>query len=175
MAETRRSIIRRGLMAIGAIASLGVAGRPSAAPAPLAGAGRLLTLHGTDWHIESADLAAGRLPQPGQRMLASGQLMSSPDGESIGEFIATYVSLNAPDGFGALASAEQHTLKLHDGSIMGMGTTGEGLDSEDEFAIVGGTGRYAGARGSYLVRQNFYEFGGDGTATITLRLITEVA
>lgn len=174
MAETRRSILRRGLLTIGGIVGLGVAGQTSPTAPALTGNGSLVTLHGTDWHIESANLAAGRLPQAGQRMLASGQLMSSPDGESIGEFIATYVSLNAPGAFGALASVEQHTLKLHDGSIMGMGTTGEGLDSEDEFAIVGGTGRYAGARGSYLVRQNFYEFGGDGTAMITLRLITEV-
>ena len=62
---------------------------------------------------------------------------------------------------------ELHTFKLRDGTIVGSGTSGA-LDGE--FAILGGTGRYAGARGTYLTRHNRREHGGDGTAEFHLTL-----
>ena len=130
-------------------------------------------MHGRDWHIESRELVSGQLPRTGQRMLTTGELLDGPDGAKVGEFFGTYFSLNSGDRFGPLASIEHHTLKLPGGSIMGTGTTGDGLESEDEFAIIGGTGRYLGARGSYVARQSHYELGGDGTAVFTITLMTE--
>ena len=41
---------------------------------------------------------------------------------------------------------------------------------EGSYAIVGGTGRYAGASGTYTARQSLRELGGDGTAEFTLNL-----
>ena len=42
--------------------------------------------------------------------------------------------------------------------------------AENVYAVVGGTGRYAGARGSYTARQHPQELEGDGTAEFALRL-----
>jgi hypothetical protein len=95
--------------------------------------------------------------------------------ERVGDFFASYFSLPEASSGGRFASLEHHTFTLAGGSIMGTGATRPGLDSEDEFAIVGGTGRYAGARGTYIVRQSHQEFGGDGTAVITFKLLTEAS
>ncbi|MPZ51098.1 MAG: hypothetical protein GEU75_17670 [Dehalococcoidia bacterium] len=115
----------------------------------------------------------GQLPSRGDRMLVSGKLHGGPERGQVGEFFATYYSLHQSGAVGALTSLEQYTFNLPDGSIMGTGTTKPGIESEDEFAIIGGTARYAGARGTYFVRQSHHEFGGDGTATIVFKLMTE--
>jgi hypothetical protein len=80
--------------------------------------------------------------------------------------------VNAPFGAGPLAAAfvEQHTLNLGEGTLTGMGTS---QGEESTFAIVGGTGRYAGARGSYVARQLPLEFGGDGTAELVMTITLE--
>ena len=177
MKDSRRGLLRRALLLIGGGASVVAGGiglsersRPrSSAP------GESLTLYGRNWHVVSRDLARGELPSTADRMLGFGTLHHSSEGpaESVGDFLANYVSLHQPGLVGHLASLEQHTFNLRDGSIIGSGTTREGLETEDEFAIVGGTGRYAGARGTYILRQSQSEFGGDGTATITFKFITE--
>jgi hypothetical protein len=56
---------------------------------------------------------------------------------------------------------------LLDGTIIGSGTAGQ---LEGVFAILGGTGRYAGARGTYIARQHDQDFGGDGSAEFVLKL-----
>jgi hypothetical protein len=47
---------------------------------------------------------------------------------------------------------------------------GSAAGGQDAFAIVGGTGEFAGARGSYVARQSLRERGGDGTAEIHMFL-----
>src|SRR2546427_109739 len=56
------------------------------------------------------------------------------------------------------------------GSIVGIGS---GVGAERTYAIVGGTGEYTGARGSYTAQQDTYGFGGNGTAKFALTLFTE--
>jgi hypothetical protein len=64
---------------------------------------------------------------------------------------------------------EYHSFNLQKGTILGLGTgTGGG---ESMFAIVGGTGSYAGARGTYVAHQLPRELGGDGTAEFRLTLV----
>ncbi len=170
-AESRRTALKRLFIVLGGVVGAGAAG------GALSGVGRKstdsnFTLEGRDWHIYSKDLAKGDLPSGGDRMLSYGELYE-PNGEKSGEFFATYFSLHRPGVFGPLTSMEQHTFNLKDGSITGSGTTRAGLESDDHFAITGGTGRYSGARGSYTVRQSHQEMGGDGTASFTFTLITE--
>ena len=57
---------------------------------------------------------------------------------------------------------------LQDGTIHGLGSVMRG--AEGHFVILGGTGRYAGAQGSYVARQSARELGGDGTAEFRLTL-----
>ncbi|MDX6588006.1 MAG: hypothetical protein QOI31_2479 [Solirubrobacterales bacterium] len=62
------------------------------------------------------------------------------------------------------SGAELQTFNLDGGSIFGMGTPparGEGIAT---FAILGGTGSYAGATGTYTQEQRPTDRGGDGTA-----------
>ncbi|MGH9278259.1 MAG: hypothetical protein ACRD12_09140, partial [Acidimicrobiales bacterium] len=124
-----------------------------------------------------SDLKPGQLPDRGHRLLGQGEHVDAPDGVRVGEFYATAFGLDSagragPDG---QATLELHTFNLDGGSIIGTGTARAALDATDTFAIVGGTGRYVGARGSYTAVQQPHELGGDGTATFTLTLITEEA
>ena len=100
-------------------------------------------------------------------MLSYGELYAPEDETKVGEFAATYAGMPKPATAGRLVSLEQHVFTLPGGSILGSGITAPGFETVDEFAVVGGTGKYAGARGTYVIQQSHLELGGDGTATIT--------
>lgn len=181
MSGTRRDALKRGLAVIGAAVGVGTAAKAVAGidrPAPQATAAprtERLTLHGRQWHVSSTGLRPGELPDRGHRLLGQGELVDGPGGEKLGEFFATSFGVESPGRAGpdGVATLELHTFNLADGSIIGTGTARAALDAEDVFAIVGGTGRYVGARGSYVARQQPQELGGDGTAEFTLTVITE--
>jgi hypothetical protein len=107
-------------------------------------------------------------------MTAKAEIVSdSPKNEKAGEFLATYHRVNTP---GKVAdhepgSLEQHTFILPDGNIFGTGVSASSTDGEGQFAVIGGTGRYHGARGSYVARQSHVDFGGNGAATFTFTLV----
>jgi hypothetical protein len=185
MIGTRREALKRGLVLIGAAVGVGTAGKAiatadrSGAPAQTQGGkGRRveqLTIHGEQWHVSSTGLRPGELPDRGRRLLGQGELVDRPGGAKIGEFFASSFGIDSPGRAGpdGAATLELHTFNLAGGSIVGTGTARASLDAEDVFAIIGGTGRYVGARGSYVARQQPQEFGGDGTAEFTLTVITE--
>jgi len=145
---------------------------PVVATAP-SGAPIELRLYGRNWHIQGeGPRARWARPERGQRQLTFGELLDGPvdsAGAKVGELYATCTCVNAPFGAGPLAAAfvEQHTLNLKEGTLTGMGTS---QGEESTFAIVGGTGRYAGARGSYVARQFPVELGGDGTAELVVTI-----
>ena len=125
--------------------------------------------------MTSTQLRAGQLPDKGHRLLGRGEPAEEPGGKPVGEFFATSFGVDAPGRVGpdGVATLEFHAFNLPGGSIIGTGTARAPLDAEDVFAIVGGTGKYVGARGSYVARQRPQEFGGDGTAQFTITLIAE--
>lgn len=182
---TRRDALKRGLVLIGSAVGVGTASKaltagdtPVAAATPArAGGARTeqITMHGRQWHVTSSSLRPGELPDRGHRLLGRGELLDRPDGEKVGEFFASSYGIDSPARAGpdGAATLELHTFNLAGGSLIGTGTARAGLDAEDTFAIVGGTGRFVGARGSYVARQQPQEFGGDGTAEFTLTVITE--
>jgi hypothetical protein len=181
MYASRRSALKRGLVALGAVFGAKAAGpllldAPAAHAAGAGTAGRqTLTIYGRHWQRFSPVRRPGELPDRGDRFLASGDLHLVPEGPREGEFHAALFSLGAPGqvgpaGFGAM---ELHTFSLADGSIIGTGTTSPDPDRPDDFAIIGGTGRFAGIRGTYSARQGHREAGGDGTAELTFTFITE--
>jgi hypothetical protein len=180
---TRREALKQGLVLIGAAVGVGAAGPTVASatrtgsPPPTSGGARAeqLTIHGRQWHVTSTALWPGELPDRGHRLLGQGELIDRPGGEKVGEFFASAYGIESPGRAGpdGVATLETHTFNLVGGSIIGTGTARAGLDAEDVFAIVGGTGRFVGARGSYVARQQPQEFGGDGTAEFTFTVITE--
>ena len=115
----------------------------------------------------------GEALQVGDRMTTSADLVDAAGGK-LGEFHSTATWLRVPGAVtpSAVSSLAQQTFYLSDGSIFGTGTVVPSL-VDNTFAIVGGTGRYAGARGTYLARIAALNLGGDGTASFTLSLITE--
>ena len=177
MATNRRDALRRGFALLGAAVGIGVAGKalPAAAEEPSGvKQGRQMVLRLRGLRISSQDLRRGELPPAGVRMLARADIVADSSSKAkVGEFFASYYRINAP---GKVAdhepgSLEQHTFVFPEGNIFASGVATSGRDSEGQFAITGGTGRYLGARGSYSARQSHVDLGGDGTATFTLTLI----
>ena len=165
---SRRRFLTRGLvLAVGAL-GLG-AGRASASAAVTAP--QQLTLFGRHFHLHAPNRRAGVVPVKGERLTAYGELLDSPGGKKIGEFSSALFALGSPFGAAPTAptSLEFHSFNLHDGTIIGLGTAVAG--DESIYAIVGGTGRYAGARGTYVAQQRSRELGGNGTAEFRLTLV----
>jgi len=177
VATNRRDALRKGFALLGAAVGIGVAGKDNKKAAEESSGltqGKQIVLHVRRLRISSQDLRRGELPPAGVRMLARAEIVAdSSSSAKVGDFFASYYRINAP---GKVAdhepgSFEQHTFVFPEGNIFGSGVATSGRDSEGQFAITGGTGRYLGARGSYIARQSHVDFGGNGTATFTLTLI----
>src|SRR5262245_37032719 len=172
-----RPTARRGLVGRGALLLAGALGLGAAASSDAdrglasqaAAAGSTLRLTGRQWHLVSQDRPAGEPPTQGDRLTMFGELLDEAGGRKVGEFYAACFCTGSPFGASPVAAAnvEMHTLNLVDGSIVAMGTATAG---ENVYAIVGGTGKYAGASGSYVARQRPIELGGDGTAEFVVTL-----
>jgi hypothetical protein len=130
----------------------------------------LFRIRGHGLSLASPTFRKGIQPVPGERILVQGELTTAAD-QPIGRFYAVYMALAAPSSNStAAASLEQHTFDFGDGTLVGSGLGTRALDSADAFAVVGGTGRYLGARGSYSAIQRHLELGGDGTAEFLISL-----
>jgi len=130
-------------------------------------------LYGYAWHLHAPGRLRGELPRRGDRINMSGRLLNAVDGVEIGQFLSACFCPDAPGGSGPFADVtmEMHTFTLHDGTLMGMGM-GETLPGQiARFALVGGTGRYAGARGHYTARQEPVELSGSGGAEFHFEFI----
>lgn len=167
----RRRLLERALVLAGGSLGLGLLGRTRAAEAAGAvprreaagGAPRTLTLYGRSWRQYGAEHRVGKAPRVGERLTTFGELLGTRDGPAVGEFHAAYLGTGSPFLAGpyAAGSIEFHTFTLPEGSIIGMGAA---TTPTATFAIIGGTGRYAGVSGSYLARQSPADQGGDGSA-----------
>ena len=168
---SRAGALRRMLLVTGGAVGMGATGAKAfaAEPSPVApglpagnGRGtavRTLVLHGRDWRLKWAATDPGSLPADGSLPTPVGRIVDGK-GRALGSFLAATL----PASGGAL---ELHTFDLADGTILGIGPAGV---HEKPFAIVGGTGRFIGAGGTYVARQSPRELGGDGTAQFTLTL-----
>lgn len=170
--ETRRTVLKRGAIGAASVAAVAVAAGAAATQSRPAAAiqqtgARTIRLIGESWHADTKSAIPGK----GERYSVYGEL-HSPAGGKVGEFFSTNVGVDSPfqitgEGVGAF---EIHTLTFADGTIVGVGIGG---GRERSYAIVGGTGRYAGARGSYMARQDTYGLGGDGKAELLLTLLDQ--
>ncbi|HXJ67084.1 MAG TPA: hypothetical protein VNN79_25300 [Actinomycetota bacterium] len=124
---------------------------------------RSLEIQGRNVHALVEGRPLGHGPAAGGRTALSGELIDA-SGAFLGRFLGTSIAFD-PDEAGA-AAMESHTFQLDDGTLHGMGTVQPETDTV--FAIVGGTGRYLGARGSYVARHMPIELGGDGSAAFTM-------
>lgn len=171
--QSRRSLLTRGLVLIGGAVGVGAGTAAARPPAPEV-AGRVplpttLTLAGRNWFLSSPARKPGERIQPGDHGTVTGELVDPRSKAHRGGFVASRQAFHSGLGGHAAADSavELHTFTLDGGTIMGMGSS---LPGESVFAIVGGTGTYAGARGSYVARQHLRELGGDGTAHFVIDL-----
>jgi hypothetical protein len=166
--SSRRSLFGRGLLFVAAALGIEAARGPETARAATPRAtGQRLRLYGRNFYLHSPARVAGQLPASGDRHSAYGELLDRPGGDVVGHFSAAHLTQESP--FAAMPSSlEIHTFSLDGGTIHGLGTVARG--AEGHFVILGGTGRYAGAQGSYTARQGSRELGGDGTAEFDLSL-----
>jgi len=172
----RRALLRRGLLLVGGVLGLGLAG---AASRRVAEPSNHLVLHmrGANWQLTYPGRARGILPQTGERSTVYGELLDVSDDAKVGEFYASSFQFGSPFGVSDVAAAamEVHQLNLADGTLVGLGTVTDLQGALSVHAIIGGTGRYEGASGSYTARQRPFELGGDGTADFELNVMLRSA
>jgi hypothetical protein len=165
--HNRRRFLRRGFVL--AAGAFGVTAAGEQASAATRAVPNELRLYGRNWRLATPGRKAGVVPQAGDYGAVYGELLDGPNGKALGEFFGSRLAVqSAPGGFKrGDASVEVHTFVLQLGTIVGMGTAVLG---DAVFAIVGGTGKYAGVTGSYVAHQRLHEQGGNGTAEFILTL-----
>jgi hypothetical protein len=165
--QTRRSILKRGFVLAAGALGVGVAGKEAKAATPRVP--DQLRLYGRNWRLSVPDRRPGAMLRLGDHGAVYGDLFDGPQGKALGQFFGSRLAIqSAADGHErADASIEVHTFVLPHGTIVGMGTSVLG---QAVFSIVGGTGGYAGATGSYVANQRLREQGGNGTADFILTL-----
>ena len=125
---------------------------PPAAPTPAAST---IRFYGKHVQVHAPSQKPGELPTRNGRLHSGTDLFDRPDGAKVGEFSAARFSPETPFGNPSPGhSVELQTLRLQDGTLFGIGTAGPTAGAERTHAILGGTDRFAGARGSYVIRQN---------------------
>jgi len=145
----RRTLLQRGLMLLtGALGMGTVAHKVEGAESPAPKTDPTLRLHGRRGQAPS------RLPgKSGERLVRYGELLDGPDGKRIGQFFTSGFCLETPFGPQPVAASnlEFQTFQLPEGTLFGIGAAGPG--AERTLAILGGTGRFSAARGSYVERE----------------------
>lgn len=170
--QSRRSLLTRALVLVGGVIGVGAAtgGVAEALPGTkVTASGTTLTLGGRGWVLQNPARRPGERIQPGDQATVAGQLVDPRSGKRRGQFYGSRVAFDSGTSRHAQAdgSVELHTFRLDEGTILGMGSA---LPGESLFSIVGGTGKYAGARGTYVATQRLRELGGDGTAHFVIDL-----
>lgn len=164
---SRRNLLTRGLVGLAAGIGLGAGAGVTAARTVGGAESRTLRLEGREWTLTTPGRRTGEQVRPGDRGTVHGELLDRK-GRVVGSFLGSRAA--APSQAGGLfadSSLELHTFTLEDGTLLGLGSSIRGASV---FSIVGGTGSYAGARGSYSARQGIPELGGDGTASFDIDL-----
>ena len=166
--SSRRKLLVRGLALVGGAVGLAAARQDDSAQAALPETKSTeLRLYGRKFHLHAPSHVSGQVPVHGDRHSGYGELLDWPGGKVVGHFTAAHLTHQSPFAAGA-SSLDIHTFTLPAGTIHGLGAVPRG--AEGHFVVLGGTGRYTGARGSYVARQHARELGGDGAAEFHLIL-----
>ena len=176
---SRRTLMKQGLVLIAGAVGVGVAGAagqsgsrtvPVALPIgsvpialmPAGASGRsdsstALPLYVRDVRFTSPAFKPGELPDGSIPRSPHGTLVAA-DGASVGTFSGGVL----PGSAGQIALQR---FVFPDGSLIGMGS---GSLANEEYAVVGGTGRFAGAIGTYTTRLEQGSIGRDAEFTFSL-------
>lgn len=177
---TRRGALKSGVALLAGAVGLEVVGRArgvdAAAELPLPALPRTaatLTLNARNLRAVAPGGRPGMPVEKGAQAILSADLLDAAGamvGSLTGVSHCTVAPLSSDDP--PVGAVETHTLSLRDGSIVAMGTSPAVARGTGALAVVGGTGRYAGATGTCVVEQQTDVAGGHGCARYTLTLIT---
>ena len=144
----RRTLLQRGLALLGGAFGGAIASREAQA-APLGSAEVTLRLIGSRRPAVRVAKGLGAA----SHLVCSGDLLSGPGGETVGAFHTNGLCLETSLGsrLAAPSNIAFQSFTLPDGSLFGVGP-GPAAGGERTCALLGGTGRFAGARGSYVER-----------------------
>lgn len=113
--------------------------------------------------------------RPGQhhgRVVCGGEILDASGAKTVGQFHAncfgTESTFGTPNPFAA-SNVEMHTIRLADGTLFGMGASHSRNEREKAHAIIGGTGKYAGARGTYVIAETG---AAQGASKLTIDLLS---
>jgi hypothetical protein len=149
----RRTLLQRGLAVVGGALGLrAMEGKAEGGPpeSNAAAPGAAFKLYGRRRTV----------PPPGRgaasgmgHQVRYGELLERPDGDVTGTFSSNGFCLETPFGppVRAASNIEFQTFTLPGGTLFGIGAAPAGA-GESVHAILGGTGRFAGVRGSYVER-----------------------
>lgn len=188
---SRRSFLRRAAVATTGLAGSIVAlrfgvftgGEPEAAPNTAAVADRaapggvespiLTALYLDGYKLHTAGRGAGAQREKGDQTLLRGAL-TAPDGSPAGELFASALTMPGPviPDAPQTSRLEMQNLQLRDGTLIGMGAVYAQDDLPNRYTIIGGSGRYAGLRGTYLFENNPSVARAEGRARLTFELDT---
>jgi hypothetical protein len=149
----RRTLLQRGLVALAAGFGIGASGRNAVAAPAAAPGGPVVVLRGR----RRPSSPQGRLPRgaAAPRLVREGDLVDDR-GLAVGRFSSSSFCAETPFGpqIAAASSLELQAFHLEDGSsLFGIGSAGAPSAAGRSLAILGGTGRFAGARGTYSERE----------------------
>ena len=169
--SNRRTFLKGALSLLGLAGSVFLVGSQPTPVEASESKSTTLKFYGRQWHTYSPSRERGELPSRGDQQVVQGELLDGPEGTKVGMFYSNLTHLQS-SGFtgGGVTAMEFHTFDLGDSTILGMGTTGRPMGEVNSYVIVGGTGSYAGIKGSYTAWQRPQESGGDGTAEFNLNL-----
>lgn len=130
--------------------------------------GSIVELRATELRIAGAGRAA---PGVGESTLLSAALVAEGTGAR-GSLhgVRQVIASSGVVGVAAPTSIETHHFVFGDGTLVGTGTTSLD-DNVDNFVVLGGTGIYAGASGSYTALQSHLGLGGNGSALYRFALL----
>jgi len=159
----RRTVLQRGLAVLAGVVGMRAAApevqaesaSPPAPPAPPPIEGRTIRFYARRLHMCSQGQRPGELPAWNGRGNCQSDLFESPRGKKVGEFYATSFGPDAPARAGGSTAGrlELQTIRVEGGVLLGVGCPGLGADPAKTHAILGGTGCFAGATGSYVIRE----------------------
>jgi len=178
----RRTLLWRGLLAVGGALGLVAAERRPRADAVAATvpqrtyappATSTLRLYARGWRPQVEPTAPGR-SVAADHVVAYADLLATPDGAVLGRACSNGFCPTTSLGHAGTAAPtiEFQTLTLRGGSIFGIGAAALHAGAEQSYAIVGGTGEFSGVRGTYTARTTSGDLESDPTLQFTLTLTT---
>jgi hypothetical protein len=149
LVSQRRTLLQRGLALLAGAVGLGAAGAVRGDTAPAPASDDTLRVYGR--RRAGPRVARGDGLTRASHVISSGELLEGPEGEVVGSFHTNGLCLETPLGpiLAAPSNIEFHTFELESGTLFAL-AAGPSTGGIGSGAVIGGTGRFAGARGTYV-------------------------